>query len=73
MYFSAYRQKIQCFFSDSKQILDQNNLVGSGDYRSHRMKKIQKNSNISHSILEEVKFQLKFSKICIFELFQYGS
>ena len=28
MYFSAYRQKLLCIFSDSKQILDQNNSVG---------------------------------------------
>ena len=33
MYFSAHRHKIECIFSDSKKILDQNNSVGSGDYR----------------------------------------
>ena len=43
MYFSAYRQKIQCILSDSRQILDQNNSVGSGDYRKFpNEKKIQK-------------------------------
>ena len=54
MYFSAYRQKIQCIFSDSiktildqkildQKILDQNNSVGSGDYRESPNEKKSKN------------------------------
>ena len=39
LYFSAHRHKIKCISSDSKQILDQNNSVDSGDYGSLRMKK----------------------------------
>ena len=43
MSFSVNRQKIECIFSDSKQILDQINSVGSGDYReSPNEKNIQK-------------------------------
>ena len=45
MYFSAYKQKIQCTFSGSKQILDQNISVYSGDYREPPNEKKSKNFN----------------------------
>ena len=38
MNFSVHRQKIQCIFSDSKQILDQNNSGGSGDPKGKKPK-----------------------------------
>ena len=66
MYFSAYRQKIQCIFSDSKQILDQNNSVRPGDYKESPNVKIRKFQFWATQFSKKLKFQLKFSEICIF-------
>ena len=42
MYWSVHRHKIEYIFSDSKQILDRNNSVSSGDYsESPNEKKIK--------------------------------
>ena len=67
MYFSTYRHKILCIFLDSKQILVQNYLVDSKNYRESLNEKNPKILILSYTqFSEKFKFQLKFSKICIF-------
>ena len=60
MYFSAYKQKIQCTFSGSKQILDQNISVYSGDYREPPNEKNPKILILSLSIFEKTQISIKF-------------